>query len=61
MVKNPDNRDAFWQAILNHLSDGGTPVLTSEIPEAWWAEVDLHPDAELLRRALIENLADPAE
>ena len=61
MVKNPANRDAFWQAILNYLTATGTPVSTTEIPEGWWAEVDLHPDAELLRRALIENLADQAE
>ncbi len=56
MVKIKSNRNALWQNILNYLTETGSDIRTTEIPAAWWAEVDFHPDAEVLRQALMDSL-----
>jgi choline kinase len=56
MVKQSENRDAFWLEIFNSLAADGQKVTTCEINHDDWGEVDFHPDIEAMRKAVFKRI-----
>lgn len=59
-AKNREYFKAFWQQVLDYVVAGGQTILPHEIPHSDWAEIDFHPDVELMRATLFANL-EPME
>jgi choline kinase len=49
MVRDEKNRGAFYLSVFQQIIDMGWPVYYFEIEPDQWAEVDFHPDLELVR------------
>ncbi len=49
LVRRPENRNVFYLAALQHIMDSGVPVNFHECGVEEWAEMDFHPDLELIR------------
>lgn len=49
MVRQPENRSVFYLAALQRIIDSGVPVESHECAPDDWAELDFHPDLDLIR------------
>lgn len=49
LVRQSENRNVFYLAALQHIMDSGVPVNFHECGVEEWAEMDFHPDLELIR------------
>jgi choline kinase len=56
LIKQDKSRDAFWLEIFNALIDNGHPVSALEIGQHDWGEMDFHPDVELMKKAITQNI-----
>ena len=57
MVRIPEGLQVFYLAAIQRLVDSGVPVGFVEVDPSLWAEVDFHPDLELLRNNVL-RIAD---
>jgi len=57
LVRMPEKRNAFYLEIFQRLIDSGYPIGFSECDPDDWAEIDFHPDLELIRTN-IERFSD---
>jgi len=58
MVREPSGRDVFYLAAVQAVIDQGTPVGAVEVPQNQWAEIDFHPDLELIRTNVLHMGTD---
>ena len=52
MVRDPENNDKFYLQALQDLMDEGVNVNYLEIENEKWAEIDFHPDLELVKNSI---------
>lgn len=52
MVRDPENRNAFYLKAIQRIIDKGFKVHYSVCKEEDWGEIDFHPDLELIRSYL---------
>lgn len=52
MVRDPLNHQVFYLEAVQRLADQGHVIMTHEIREDQWAEIDFHPDLSLIKNNL---------
>jgi choline kinase len=52
MLRDETNRSVFWLEAFNELIAEGWPVWFHDVPSKDWAEMDFHPDLDLIREKL---------
>ena len=58
IVRLPSGRQVFWLNAVQRLIDRGYMVHWYECSPDSWAEIDFHPDLQLVRNAVIDNYAE---
>ncbi len=58
LVRNPEMMNSFWLEIFNSLVASGETIQVCDVPEGDWAEIDFHPDIEMLQKAITANVFD---
>ena len=48
--------NAFWQQVFDYVVASGQKITSFELPHDHWAEIDFHPDVELMKKALFGKL-----
>ena len=56
MVRDADLMDMFWLDIFNSLVQSGETVHVCEVSHEDWAEIDFHPDVEMLQKSITANV-----
>ena len=49
LVRQEEERQSFWLRSVQQIIDGGMPVYVHECAREDWAEIDFHPDLEVVR------------
>lgn len=52
LVRNEEYMNKFWLEIFNSLSEDGVGIITREISNADWQEVDFRQDIEIVRKLI---------
>jgi choline kinase len=52
MVRDEDNKNVFWLSAIQHIIDEGFPVHPHVCDHSDWAEIDFHPDFEMIQSNL---------
>ena len=55
LVRLPIGREVFWLKAVQHLIDDGHPVRWYQCEPSDWAEIDFHPDLQLIRGSLLDR------
>jgi len=55
-AKDREYFSAFWQQVFDFVVAKGQTIQPYEVSHGDWAEIDFHPDVELMRNALFANL-----
>lgn len=55
-AKDREYFNAFWQQVFDFVVARGQSIQAHEVSHSDWAEIDFHPDVELMRSALFANL-----
>lgn len=52
MVREQESKRVFWLSAIQRIINEGSPVHFAECEPTDWAEIDFHPDLELIRKNL---------
>ncbi len=58
LVRDPEMMNNFWLDIFNALIASGETVRICEVLHDDWAEIDFHPDIEMLQKAITARVFD---
>ena len=55
-AKDKNYFNAFWQQVFDYVVSAGQEIGCFEVAHSDWAEIDFHPDVELMKKALFGKL-----
>jgi choline kinase len=58
LVQDPEMMQVFWLDVFNSLIEDGETIRICEVSHKDWAEIDFHPDIEMLQKSITAKVFD---